>query len=211
MHQPSDPLPPLPDDDHDYDDADRGGRGRGRLVVAGVGSVVALALLAGGAALALRDGGSDPGPDPDPGAGASTQEEALLDFARCMRDQGLDDFPDPVVEADGGVSFEDYDQQRESPGFAAADEACQPILREAGPPPPPEGQPPLTPDELADREDRWLGVARCVRAEGYDYPDPDLDEFGNTAAVQTDDPGFAEAIATCLAANDLDDLDDQGG
>jgi hypothetical protein len=181
----------------------------GRLLAA---TVVVLMLLAGGAALVLRAGGSSTEAEPGSGTGpvTPTHEDAALEYAQCMRDQGLEHFPDPVIEPDGGMTFENFDEQREAPGFPAAEEACRPILDEAGPPPPPEGQQQqLTPEELADREDKWLGVARCVRDQGYDYPDPQLDEFGNTSGIQTDDAGFAEAINGCVADADLD-ADDGG-
>lgn len=46
------------------------------------------------------DGGEDSG-DAEPG----TAEEAALQFAECMRGEGLD-FPDPTVDADGNPSFD---------------------------------------------------------------------------------------------------------
>jgi hypothetical protein len=185
---------PLPgdEDDDEFEEPPRRGFLSGRNLAAA--GVVALVLLGGGAALA-RSGGDGGGTSS--GGGGSPQEEAGLEFAACMRDHGVEDFGDPEFEADGGMQFATPDEMRESAGFDAAMEACQPILEAAGPPDA-EGQEPLAPEDLADLQDRWLAAAQCVRGEGYDYPDPEVDEFGRVRMVETDDEGFARAIEECL-------------
>jgi hypothetical protein len=52
-----------------------------------------VATLGDGAAAA---GDSSPSP-------AADQEEALQAFAECMRDNGVEDFPDPQVGSDGRI------------------------------------------------------------------------------------------------------------
>jgi hypothetical protein len=47
--------------------------------------------------------------------------EALLEFAKCMRDEGITDFPDPPVG--GGAQASDIDG--DSPQVQAAQEACR--------------------------------------------------------------------------------------
>jgi hypothetical protein len=51
-----------------------------------------------------------------------TQE--LRDFAACMREHGLDDFPEP--DANGALDFGEYGDEplRSSPAVAKADEEC---------------------------------------------------------------------------------------
>jgi hypothetical protein len=122
---------PLGDEDYDDEYPEPRPRGRGRLVAAGV---AALVLLGGGGALALSGGGGDNDPESESsGEGASTSEVAMFEFAKCMRDHGLEDFPDPEVDADGGISFNNQNEQRSSPNFEEADEACQPSSRTPAP------------------------------------------------------------------------------
>jgi hypothetical protein len=65
----------------------------------------------------LPDGGV-----PSPGEQAQEREE-LLEFAACMRKNGMPDFPDPIFR-DGQPPFPDARIDRSSPWFAAAKRAC---------------------------------------------------------------------------------------
>jgi hypothetical protein len=207
----TDPLdghPPPPDDD-DEDEVDedeyqapsrRRIVSRGRLAAAGLAVVV---LLGGGAALALGDdgGGDDDSAsssDDDP----SSPEDAAFDFARCMRDNGIEDFPDPQVSGDGGVSIglSGVDQQG-TEEFQAAQEACQHLLDDAGPDP--EGEP-LTPEERAELQDQWHTVAQCVRDQGYDFDDPEVDEYGRFR-MRAEGDGIEQAIEECANESSLGD------
>ncbi|MGP4112884.1 hypothetical protein ACTWP5_18490 [Streptomyces sp. 4N509B] len=55
-------------------------------------------------------------------------EAALRDYSACMRDHGVEDFPDPVpgegLQLDGAIE--------QDPDFDAADEACAALLPEGG-------------------------------------------------------------------------------
>jgi len=53
----------------------------------------------------------------------SVDLEALLAFARCMRDNGITNFPDPNLE--GGISLDRNVIDVDSPQFVAAHEACE--------------------------------------------------------------------------------------
>lgn len=55
--------------------------------------------------------------------------DALLEAAKCMRDQGITNFPDPSV-GDGAEPEPDIDS--ESPQFLAAHEACRHLLPNGG-------------------------------------------------------------------------------
>jgi hypothetical protein len=60
--------------------------------------------------------------------------EALLKFAKCMRDHGISDFPDP--SPDGGLQIKSghgSDLDPNSPTFKAAQQACQKYLPNGGP------------------------------------------------------------------------------
>jgi hypothetical protein len=206
----SDPLdgqPPPDDDDEDEGDEDehqapsrRRIPSRGRLAAAGLAVVV---LLGGGAALALDgDGGGDndtaSSSDDDP----SSPEDAAFEFARCMRDNGIEDFPDPQVSGDGGISFGgSLADQRDTEEFQAAQEACQHLLDDAGPDP--EGEP-LTPAERAELQDQWHTVAQCVRDQGYDFDDPEIDEYGRFR-MRAEGDGIEQAIEECANESSLGD------
>jgi hypothetical protein len=188
-------LPPLDDDV-----PDAGGRrrrlGGGRLVAAGL---VAVVLLGGGAAFALAgddgDGGSDGvasvnGTDGDQAQGDDTggggsgppdrseMEDAALEYAQCMRDHGVD-MPDPEFSDDGRgmvIQREGPDAGEPSLGseeLEAADEACGEIMEDV------RGEmPQLSPEEIAEVQDKLVAMAECMRDRGYDMPDPQVNGDG---------------------------------
>ncbi len=68
-------------------------------------------------------------------AGADqTPEQAALAFAACMRDNGVADFPDPTVGADGNVEFGGGfgGGQRDNPDFRTAMDTCRQELGTTG-------------------------------------------------------------------------------
>ncbi|GAA2264985.1 hypothetical protein GCM10009853_017910 [Glycomyces scopariae] len=54
-------------------------------------------------------------------------QAALLDFAQCMRDNGVEDMPDPGTD---GFGPDLMDQESADPDWDAAIEACQDLLGE---------------------------------------------------------------------------------
>jgi hypothetical protein len=110
-------------------------------------------------------------------------EQAMLDFAQCVRDNGLPDFPDPVVGSDGSLSFGFRGQGAADAGidprsdeFRTAMSACSDKLQGialGGS----RGQ--FDPTEL---QDQLLQVAQCLRDKGYDVTDPQLDFTGGGPA-----------------------------
>jgi hypothetical protein len=215
---PTDPFPSDEDDDDDevYDLTGRKRRfgGRGRLVAVGV-AVLAVAGI--GAALVLGGGGDDPESD----AGAAGDREAMADaafeYAECMRENGVD-MPDPEVNEDGGVGIAIGDQGGAvSPeDVEAAEEECRPILDEAEPE---GGGPQLTPEEVAEQQDRALAMAECMRDRGYDFPDPEVDEHGgigisfdeSNGVPLPGDPGFEDFEQDQQECNDEAGIEGPGG
>ena len=206
------PPPPDQDDDDEEDEyeyEDQAPRRRGilsgrRLAAAGFAVV---ALLGGGAALALSGGwgdGDDTASSSDDDG--SSQEDAAFEFAQCMRDHGIEDFPDPQVNEGGGISFDGpgIRERLDSEEGVAAREACEHILDYAAP----EGKQQLTPDELAELQDQWLAVAQCVRDRGYDFADPEVDEYGRFK-IRAQGEGVEQAIEEC--ANEIGLGEPQGG
>ena len=59
-------------------------------------------------------------------------EEAILAFARCMRDNGVSDFPDPELDANGNLRFfgggppDDLGVDQDT--LEAAFEECSPLI-----------------------------------------------------------------------------------
>ena len=141
--------------------------------------------------------------------GDLTDEEQLLAFAECMRENGVD-FPDPVVEADGTVTFGfrpggGFAALREigrDPDLPAAREACQGLVEGLAFGPGPGGF------DMIELQDRLLEFAQCMRDNGIDIGDPDLSRFapgaddggqpgGPFGVIDTDDPDFAPAFEIC--------------
>jgi hypothetical protein len=154
------------------------GSGR-RFLLVWAPLLVVLALVL----VACSGGGADPGGvaslvDPSAAPTAAAPEEsldpeaAMLAFAQCMRDNGID-MPDPEVSGDGGMTF--GFQARPGTGtddmdkLEAAQAACEKFLPKGGP----DGRPMEIDPEM---EQAMLDFARCMRENGIDFPDP---QFGN--------------------------------
>ena len=60
-----------------------------------------------------------------------TFEEGVLNFAQCMREEGID-FPDPSFDIDGNPEFDNLDIENEEE-FEEAFTNCEDILRNALP------------------------------------------------------------------------------
>ena len=141
-----------------------------------------------------------------------TDEERLLAFAVCMREHGVD-FPDPVVEADGTVTFgfrpgggggglQRLGEIGRDPDLPAARDACSGMLEGLAFGPGTGGI------DLIEIQDRLLEFARCMRDNGVDMADPDLSRFGPGGndgdqgagpfgEIDRDDPDIATAFAVC--------------
>jgi hypothetical protein len=126
-------------------------------------------------------------------------EEALQRFAECMREHGVEDFPDPQIGDDGGIQIQapaggPGDADRET--LDAAMEACQDLLpQDLGP----GGEGPSAEDQAA-LEDALLAYAQCMREHGIDFPDPEFSDGGVTQRggdFDPSDPDFQEADEEC--------------
>jgi hypothetical protein len=119
-------------------------------------------------------------------------EDAMVAFAKCMRENGVD-FPDPG-SGGGLIIGPDSDIDPQSPDFKAAEGKCKPILDEAE-----KSMPKPSEEELASMRDQMLAFAKCMRDEGIDFPDPKFGEGGHIEAPagDRDDPDFKAAEETC--------------
>lgn len=176
----------------------------GRPAVTRLARLAAVVLLVATVGLAVAcggDSGSDVARADDADSAASTStastteaasdaEQAQLDFAQCMRDEGLD-FPDPTPDANGDLQFQPPAGDVDQDAFQRGAEACQEYLQGAG------GQL-ADPDDPAF-QDAQLEFAQCMRDEGIDVPDPQAGGNPGPGAVtlDTDDPAVQAALETC--------------
>lgn len=141
------------------------------------------------------------GEDASVSSSDATDEELALEFADCMRDNGVADFPDPTVNADGSIELVPGGPAQA--GFDPADaqdalEVCGDIVAGAS----------FLPGadlDTAEVEDDLLAFAQCLRDLGFDADDPDLSgglaslangsPFGD--GFDPNDPANADAIAEC--------------
>ena len=134
-----------------------------------------------------------------------TFEDGLLDFAQCMREEGVN-FPDPTFDIDGNPQFDNLEIENEEE-FESAFENCEDILRNALP-----EQFDLDPEVEAALVDASLEFSQCMRDQGIDFPDPKPGEFGFFAFRDADIDFTSEAVQNafeiCPPENPLEDLDD---
>lgn len=129
------------------------------------------------------------------------EEQALLDFSACMRDEGVD-FGDPTVDADGNVGLNPGgrpDGTMDRDAMRTAFETCGEYI---------DGVTLGFRDrDLTDLEDQFLEYSVCMRDNGYDMPDPDFSSMGGPGSdeeggglfggIDPDDPDFQTAQEAC--------------
>jgi hypothetical protein len=136
-------------------------------------------------------------------AGSADDEQALLAFAACMRDNGVDGFPDPILSADGSVEFTGSGQDPfagvDNDTAEAAVNACIGEL---------EGvafAPGGTDFDFNEIQDALVEFAACMRDNGIDFDDPDLGNFafgeGDVESpfgeLDLSDPAVVAAVEEC--------------
>jgi hypothetical protein len=147
-------------------------------------------------------------PQPEDEIVELTEEEALLAFTACMRENDIA-VEDPTISADGSVEFrfrggagpeaEDFDRE----AARAAREQCADLL---------EG---VTlgfgRQDQTELQDDLFNYAACMRDNGYDMDDPDFGNFspgsggdgepgefrGPFGAIDPEDPDFIAADEAC--------------
>ena len=134
-----------------------------------------------------------------------TFEEGVLDFAQCMREEGVN-FPDPTFDIDGNPQFDNLEIENEEE-FESAFENCEDILRNALP-----EQFDLDPEVEAALVDASLEFSQCMRDQGIDFPDPKPGEFGffafRDADIDFSSEAVQDAFEICQPENPLEDLND---
>lgn len=163
--------------------------------IAAVIAAGTLALLA-----AACGGGSESGPVAQAGSttatsntsssAAATQQTGMLAFARCIRNHGVQNFPDP--NSNGGLPAGTKQIARSNPRYQAALSACRHLLATGDGP---------TPAERQQAMNGMQDFARCMRSHGVtNWPDPYLDVGRPTFDIHSIDyeaPRIRTAIHTC--------------
>ena len=134
-------------------------------------------------------------------------EDAMLDFARCMREHGID-MPDPdtsgggpgvVTFSAGAAASSGTKIDAEAGKFTEAHEACKDLMGDAGPIN-------MSPEQQQEMQDQALAFSRCMREHGINMPDPTFDGGGVMMKIDGDsgfdpsDPKFEEAQQACGSA-----------
>ena len=136
-------------------------------------------------------------------------QDAMLKFAQCMREHGVD-MPDPKPGEGIRMSGEGMSQEQ----METAQAACQKWMDMAAPE---DGGGELTEEE----KQKFLDMAACMREHGYNFPDPEFDggrvtqkvEKGEGDVPGPDDPGFEQDRKDCEAEAGMEPHgeDDDGG
>ena len=136
----------------------------------------------------------------------TSPEDAMLAFARCMREHGID-MPDPDTSGGNGVvTFsasavgEGGQLDPESNKFEEANEACKDLMGDAGPQN-------MSPEQQQEMQDQALAFSRCMREHGVNMPDPTFGgkgemmmKIGPDDGLDPEDPKFQDAQQACGSA-----------
>ena len=122
--------------------------------------------------------------------GSAADTNPLLAFAACMRENGLDDFEDPVVEPDGTVGFPNKAESKSEDDFKVAFDVCGSLLEST------VLGASKTDADTVEAVDSLVEFAQCMRAVGFDMPDPDAS--GQFPEFNKDSAEFDAAYEQCV-------------
>jgi hypothetical protein len=122
--------------------------------------------------------------------GGQDDQQAALDWARCMRQHGVD-LPDPQFSGDDIAQQLPDRAVRNSAKFKAAEQACKQYLSNGAQAPP-----------SAQERQQALAFARCMRQHGITtMPDPQITangiDQGLPRRMDADDPRLKAAERAC--------------
>jgi hypothetical protein len=129
-------------------------------------------LVLGGLLLALAGCGTPTGDDQVSSAGGGSssaapteersEQEAVLDYAKCMRENGVPNFPDPEL-GDNGEARLNLPEGVDRAAADAANDKCKQHLPNGGEPEP------MDPENIAKQR----AYSKCMRENGVPkFPDP---------------------------------------
>ena len=164
-----------------------------RLVAGTAAAALLLACQSGDGGDRGGDGGGD---SKEPSA--SEREDAFLDFAACMRENGVP-MDDPKPGAGGGLLINGKEVDPET--ARAAEEKCHHLIEDVLP----------DADEMKvdpKQKEAMLAQAACMRERGWDIPDPQFDggrvqaQLGD--GIDPSDPQFQKDHAECADESGLE-------
>jgi hypothetical protein len=128
---------------------------------------------------------------PKKGRGKTDPKKAMLAFAKCMREHGVD-MPDPKF-SDNGDRGGTFSISGPSGGAGPADrtkvdaanKACEPLMADAVK----SGPDKLDPAQEAKMKKQALAFTRCMRKHGIDMPDPQFGDNGQNTVKIGGGPG----------------------
>jgi hypothetical protein len=156
--------------------------------------LLAASLLAAGA-LAVASCGGEGNASAD-GDSEAESRQAALDFAKCMREHGVD-MADPGTG--GRQVFKVGPGEENTPEeFEEAQEACKKYQEKIKPPE-------LSEEQQQELKEAALAHARCMREHGIEnFPDPSFDEDGGAqiridkgSGIDPEDDDFKDAQEAC--------------
>jgi hypothetical protein len=164
-------------------------------------ALVAVALVA---LLAAGCGGGSPGvasvTSSTTTAATTATQNGLVAFSRCMRSNGLPNFPDPRALAGGNAKLTVH-QLGNSPHVQAAMSACDHLLPTRGSTPQQTAQQART--QIADE----LSFASCMRSHGVSrFPDPTAQgqlsvEMVQAHGIDVHSSAVLQVVQACLPAS----------
>jgi hypothetical protein len=140
------------------------------------------------------DGGGEGDEDGGEADSEADLEEQALEFAECMRENGVPDFPDPEIE-DGRIQMRiggpDGGGELDQEAVEQAMEACEDLA--------PRGGGSFSEEDRQEMQDAFLEYAQCMRDNGYDMPDPDFEGGDGLFRLEGEpgDPAFQQAQEAC--------------
>jgi hypothetical protein len=161
-------------------------KARTAAAIIATAALAPLAAACGASPTSTRSAGS-----PNPGTSPNYQ---ALAFARCMRSDGLSNWPDP--ESNGAFDKTKLTPQQlgaSTSHIQAVGKACQHLF--------PAFASGMTPAQFAQMKAQALRFSRCIRAHGVpNYPDPGSDgREPDPASIGINDstPTFQAALKAC--------------
>jgi hypothetical protein len=166
-----------------------------RLCERPIRSFAILAAIGASSLLAACGGSGGSGSGSAKAAAVSPADNALK-FAKCMRERGVRNFPNPETSG-GAVKLRFRVRPGEGPNpqtLEAAQRACRRYQA-------PELQN-LTPQQRLEREEAGLKFAKCMREHGVNLPNPSISGGGiriqgGPGGVNPASPAFEAAQKAC--------------
>jgi hypothetical protein len=129
----------------------------------------------------------------------TTTTNALVAFSRCMRSNGVPNFPDPQLLVGGNLKLTIHQLATTTPQVKAAMSACNHLLPNSG------SAAQETAQQTRTQIAALLAFARCLRSHGFpSFPDPSgsgqlTHQMLATAGIDLHQPAVVQAADVCTS------------